>query len=118
MPGLEFASKEEFYLDALPLLFPVPSFDCHVIAPAQDDVCSRMHSKTSNVVRMCLKCSDLLVGIVIEHAYLEVVGPRDEPALASDESTAPHWDLRDFESFYQCTCLMVVYVDRAIIETS
>jgi hypothetical protein len=118
MSGLEFASKEGVHLNALPLLFPVPSFDCHVITPAQDDVCGRMHSKTSYVVRMCLECCDLLVGIVIEHAYLEVVGTCDEPALASDESTAPHWDLRDFESFYQCTCLMVVYVKRAIIETS
>ena len=113
----EFQPKEVVHLDALPLLFPIPSFDCHIITPGQDDVCGRMHGETPYVVRMRLKYYDLLMCIVIEDAQLKVVGTSDEPALPSDEPTAPHWDLCDFECLHQCTCLVVVYVNRAIIET-
>jgi hypothetical protein len=56
------------HLDAFPLFFPVPSLDCHIITPSQDDVCGRMHSETPYVVRMRLEYYDLLVGIVIEDA--------------------------------------------------
>ena len=61
-------SIEVAHLDALPLFFPVPSFDCHIITPGQDDVCGRMHSKAPYVIRMRLEYYDLLVGIVIEDA--------------------------------------------------
>jgi hypothetical protein len=77
-----------------------------------------MHSETPYVVRVRLEYYDLLVCVVIEDAQLKVVGTSDEPALSSDESTAPHWDLCDFECLHLCTCLMVVYDDRAVIEAS
>jgi len=60
--------KEVVHLDALPLFFPIPSFDCHVVTPTQDDVCGRMHSDASYVVGMGLECCDLLMGVVIEDA--------------------------------------------------
>jgi hypothetical protein len=56
------------HLDALPLLFPIPSFDRHIITSGQDDVCGRMYGETPYVVRVCLEYDDLLMCIVIEDA--------------------------------------------------
>jgi hypothetical protein len=77
-----------------------------------------MYSETPYVVRMCLECCDLFVRIVIEDAQLKIVGTCNKPTLSSDESTAPDWDLGDFKCFHQCPRLVIVYVDRAIIETN
>jgi hypothetical protein len=66
--GPEFRPREVVHLDALPLLFPIPSFDCHIITPGQDDVCGRMYGETPYVVRMRLENYDLLMCIVIEDA--------------------------------------------------
>jgi hypothetical protein len=67
---------------------------------------------------MCLECCDLFVGIVIEDAQLKIVGTCNKPTLSSDESTAPDWDLGGLKCFHQCPRLVIVYVDRAIIETN
>jgi hypothetical protein len=116
--GPKIRYKQATRLNTLPLLFPIPRFDRHVITSSQDNVRSRMNGETSYVVRMRLECYDLFVCIVIEDAQLKVVGTCNEPALSSDESTAPDWDLGDFECLHQCSCLVIVYVDRTIIETS
>jgi hypothetical protein len=66
--GPKFQSNGVVHLDAFPLLFPIPSFDCHIITPGQDDVCGRMHGETPYVVWMRLEYYDLLMCIVIEDA--------------------------------------------------
>jgi hypothetical protein len=54
--------------------------------------------------------------VVIEDTQLKVIGARDEPTLSSNESTAPNWDLCDFECFHQGASLVVVYVDGTVIK--
>jgi hypothetical protein len=116
--GPKISYKQATRLNTLPLFFPIPSFDRHVVTSGQDNVRGRMNGETPYIVRMCLECYDLFMCIVIEDAQLKVVGACNEPALPSDESTAPDWDLGDFECLHQCSRLVIVYVDRAIIETS
>ena len=57
------------------------------------------------------------MGIIVEDTKLEVVGARDEPILARNEADAADGDLRDLERLNQRAGVMVVDVDRAVVET-
>jgi len=64
---------------------------------------------------MGLERSDFFVGVVIEHAQLEVVGASDEPVFAGDEFGASHGDFGDFEGFDEGAGVVVVDVDCAVV---
>lgn len=57
------------------------------------------------------------MGVVVEDSNLEVVRARDEPVLSRDEADATNGDLRDLKCLDECACVMIVDVDRAVIET-
>ena len=89
------------YLNTPPLLVPIPCLNCHIITTRQDNTCSWVYGKTSDVVRVCLKGRDLFVRVVVEDAELEVVGAGHEPVLAGDEADAADGDLGDLEGLDQ-----------------
>jgi hypothetical protein len=105
-------------LYVLPLFIPIPSFDRHVIASCENDARSWMHGQASDVVRMGLKCSDLLMGVVVEDTQLEIVGACDKPVFAADKLDAANRDFCNLKSFDHCSCVVVIYVDSAVVETS
>ena len=76
-----------------------------------------MHSQTSNVVRVRLECGDLFVCIVVEDAYLEVVGASHEPVLARNEANTSYGDFGNFKSLDECPSFMVVDINSAVVET-
>ena len=76
-----------------------------------------MYGQASDIVGVGLERGDLFVCVVVEDAELEVVRARDEPVLAVYEAHATHGDLRDLEGLDQSASVVVVYVDRAIVET-
>lgn len=76
-----------------------------------------MHSETPNVVRVRLKSGNLFVRVIVEDAYLEVVGASHEPVLARNEANTSYGDFRDFKGFHQCPSFMIVNVDGAVVET-
>lgn len=59
-----------------------------------------MHSETPNVIRVRLKSSDLFVRVIVEDAYLEVVGASHEPVLARNEANTSYGDFRYFKGFH------------------
>jgi len=67
---------------------------------------------------MGLKRDNLLVGVVVKDAQLKIVGTCYEPVLASDKFYAADGNFSDLECFDDCACIMIVDVDRSIIETS
>ena len=60
-------------LNTLPVLLPIPSLNCHVIASGQNDTCSGVNGETSDVVRMSLEGRHFLMGVIVEDAKLEIV---------------------------------------------
>ena len=104
------------HLNASPLLVPIPCLDGHIITTGEHDARGGVNGQASDVVWVRLKSSDLFVGIVVEDAKLEVVGARDEPVLARNEADAANGDLRDLECLDQRAGVMVVDVDRAVVE--
>ena len=102
--------------NALPLLVPVPSLDRHVVASREDNAERWVNRETSNIVRMCLEGSDLLVRVVIEDAKLEVVGASNEPVLPRNEAHTTNRNLCDFERFHDCAGFVIVNIDAAIVE--
>ena len=106
------------YLNAPPLLVPVPGPNGHIIATRQDNARGRMDSQASDVVGVRLKSRDFFVRIVVEDPELEVIATSDEPVLAGDEAHTSHRYFCDFKSLDKCACLVVVDVDAAVVETS
>ena len=76
-----------------------------------------MHRQASNVVGVSLERGNLFVRVVVEHAQLEIIGASDEPVLAGDKANTSYRDFCDFKGFHQCSCLVVVNVDRPVIKT-
>ena len=105
------------HLNAPPLLVPVPRLDGHVIATGEHDARARVDRQASNIIRMGLESDDLLVRVVVEYAKLEVVGASDEPVLARDEAYTSDWYFSDLERLDESPCVVVVDVDRAVVET-
>ena len=75
-----------------------------------------MHSKTSNVIRVRLKCRDLLVCVVVEDPQLEVVRAHHKPIFASNELDAAGWHFRHLKGLDECSSLVVVYIYGAIVK--
>ena len=80
------------HLNAFPLLVPVPGFDSHIIAPSEHDTRGGVYCKASYIVWMCLERDDLLMGVVIEDAQLEVVRAGNKPVFSGDELDAANRD--------------------------
>ena len=76
-----------------------------------------MQCQASNVVGVCPKRRDLLLGIVIEDTKLEVVGPSNEPVLLWDEAYAMNGDFYNFKG-HDCAYFMIVDVDDSVEQSS
>lgn len=87
------------HLDTLPAPLPIPQLDCHVIRRRKNKRLGGVHCDGTNVIRMRLKRGNLLGGVVIVDAKLEVIGTADNPVLASDETTGSYRDIGEFEGF-------------------
>ena len=55
--------------------------------------------------------------VIVEDPELEVVGACDKPVLAGDEANAADRHLRDLERLDQCAGVMIIDIDRAVVET-
>lgn len=82
------------HLHALPAFLPVPQLDCHVIGGSQDERLRRVDSDRSDIIGVRLELRNLLRRIIVVHSQLEVIGPADNPVLASNETTGPNGDVR------------------------
>lgn len=75
-----------------------------------------MHRQATNIIRVRLERRDLLMGIVVEYAKLEVVRARNEPVLASNELHTANRNLRDLECLNNGARFVVVDVDGAVVQ--
>jgi hypothetical protein len=75
-----------------------------------------MDGQAADVIRVGLERMDLLVGVVVEDAELEVVRAGDEPVLAGDEAGAADGDLGDLEGLEDGAGVDVVDLDGAVVE--
>jgi hypothetical protein len=66
---------------------------------------------------MSFEGSDLLVCVVVKYPELVVIGASNKPVFSSNKATTANRNFRDFKCFDKGTCLMVVNIDRAIVET-
>ena len=105
------------YLNAPPLLVPIPGPNGHIIATRQDNARGRMASQASDVVGVRLKSRDFFVRVVVEDPEMEVITTGDEPVLAGNEANAADGDLSDLERLDQRAGIVVVNVNSAIVET-
>ena len=105
------------YLNAPPLLVPIPGPNGHVVTTRQDNARGRMDSQASDVVGVRLKSRDFFVRIVVEDPELEVIATGDEPVLAGNEANAADGDLSDLERLDQRAGIVVVDINSAIVET-
>ena len=76
-----------------------------------------MDGEAPDVIRVGLESRYFLVSVVVEDAKLEIIRTGYKPVLARDKFNASNGDLRDFESLDDCTGLVVVDVNGAVVET-
>lgn len=105
------------HLNAFPLFIPIPSFDGHVITSCEHDTRSGVNCKASYIVRVGLKRDNLLVGVVIEDAQLEVVRASNEPVFSGDELDTANWDGGDLKGLDECASFVVVDIDGTVVQT-
>ena len=60
-----------------------------------------------DVIWMCLKSSNALLGVVVVTPEVEIIRTTDEPVLTSYEGHASHWDLCDFESLDESASFVI-----------
>jgi hypothetical protein len=58
-----------------------------------------MDSDRSNIVRVSFERCDLLRGIVVVDAELEIIGTTDDPVLTGNESSRSYRDIGKLKSF-------------------
>lgn len=103
-------------LHALPTFVPVPQLDCHVIAGGQHEGLGGVHDDCAYVVGVCFEGGDLLAGVVVVDAELEVIAAADDPVLAGDEATCSHGDVGEFEGLDDGLGFVGPDVDMAAVE--
>lgn len=103
------------HLNAFPLFIPIPSFDSHVITSCEHDTRGGVNCKASYIVRVGLKCDNLLVGVVIEDAQLEVVRASNEPVFSGNELDTAHRNGGDLKCLDKCASFVVVDVDGTVV---
>ena len=58
-----------------------------------------MNDDGANVVGVGFELGDLLGGVVVVDSDLEIVGPADNPVLASNETASSYGDIGQLEGF-------------------
>ncbi len=86
-------------LHTLPSLLPIPQLNRHIIGGGEDEGLGGVHNDGADVVRVRLEGGDLLRGVVVVYAQLEVVGSADDPVLARYKATRAHGDIGQLEGF-------------------
>ena len=61
-----------------------------------------MYNNGANVIRVSFELSDLFGCVVVVDSDLEIIGPTDDPILASDEATSSYRDVGELEGFDDC----------------
>ena len=91
---------EDLY--ALPSLFPIPQLYGHVIGCGEDEGLGRVDDDGADVVGVRLEGGDLLRGVVVVHAELEVIAATHDPVLARDEAAGADGDIGELEGLDDC----------------
>ena len=104
------------HLHALPLPFPIPQLDGHVIAGGQHERLGGVDGDGADVVRVGFEGGDFLGGVVVVDAQLEVVGAADDPVLAGDEAAGAHGHVGELEGLDDGLRLVGPDVDVARVE--
>jgi hypothetical protein len=76
-----------------------------------------MDGETTNIIRVGLKRSHLLVRIVIKHPQMKIIRPSHEPIFARDKADAAYGYLGDFKRFDERARVVIVNVDGTVVET-
>jgi hypothetical protein len=100
-------------LHALPALIPIPQLDGHIITSSENKRLRGMHNDRTDIVGMSFKRRDLLRGVVVEDAEMEVVGTNHEPVLSGDEAASADRDVGDLEGLDEGLGLVGPDVDMA-----
>lgn len=87
------------HLNAFPVLLPIPQFDCHVIRCGKNERLSGVDCDRTNVVGVSLEGRDLLGGVIVVDAQLEVIRSANNPVLAGNEATGSYGDIGELECF-------------------
>nr|POF00933.1 phosphatidylglycerol/phosphatidylinositol transfer protein [Quercus suber] len=103
-------------LHALPTTFPIPKLDRHVVASGQDKRLCGMHNDGTDVIRMCLEGGDLLIGVVVVDAQLEVIATAYNPVFPSDEATSANGHIGELEGLDDRLRLVRPDVDMAAVK--
>ena len=67
---------------------------------------------------MGLERSDFFMRVIVEDTQLKVVRACDEPVLSGDEFDATNRHFRHLKSLDDRASIVVVYVDRAVVQSS
>jgi len=71
-----------------------------------------MDGNRPDIVRVCFEGCDLLGGIVVVDAQLEVVRTADDPVLAGNETTGSDRDIGELERFNNRLRVSLVHPSR------
>lgn len=86
-------------LDAFPFFVPIPELYRHVIRGRENERLCGVNDDGANVVGVGFELGDLLGGVVVVDSDLEIVGPADNPVLASNETASSYGDIGKLEGF-------------------
>ena len=100
-------------LDALPAFLPVEQLNGHVIGGGENEGLGRVNGDGSDVVGVGLEGGDLLGGIIIVDAQLEVVGAADDPVLSGDETAGSDRDVGQLKCLDDLLRLVAPDIDMA-----
>ncbi len=75
-----------------------------------------MDSNGSDIIGMRLEAGDLLAGVVVVDAELEVIAATDDPILAGDEAAGAHGDVGELEGLDDALRFVGPDVDVAAVE--
>ena len=94
---------------AVPLPFPIPKLDEHIIRARHHVRLRRMHRDRPYVIAVRLEPDHQLRRVIIIHPQEHVVRPRRDPLLARDPLRRPHRQFRHLERLHQRVRLVIPY---------
>lgn len=75
-----------------------------------------MHGNAAQVIRVSLVRMNLLQCVVVENAYLHIIGSGYNPIFACHKTSRAYRDIADLEIFYQLLVLIIHDVYVAIVQ--